>query len=131
MIVLDASVVVALLVDPGPVGRWAEDLALGGGLLAPHLLHVEVANVLRRQVRTGHLSAEGGGLAHADLLALPVSLVPYEPCGRRVWELGANLTSYDAWYVAVAELFDAPVATLDRRLSQAPGPRCPFLTPPS
>lgn len=103
----------------------------GGGLLAPHLMPVEVAHVLRRQVQAGHLSADGGGLAHADLLALPVTLVPYESCGRRVWELGGNLTSYDAWYVAVAELFEAPVATLDHRLVRAPGPRCLFLTPPA
>jgi hypothetical protein len=48
-----------------------------------------------------------------------------------VWELRANVTSYDAWYVAVAEQCDLPLATLDQRLARATGPRCRFHLPPS
>jgi predicted nucleic acid-binding protein len=68
-------------------------------------------------------------LAHADLLALRLDLVPYDVVGERIWQLRGNVGSSDAWYVAVAELLDAPLATLDRRLAAAPGPRCEFLTP--
>lgn len=57
--------------------------------------------------------------------------VPFAPFAERVWELRANVTSYDAWYVAVAEQFDLPLATLDRRLARSAGPRCRFLLPPS
>ena len=49
---------------------------------------------------------------------------------ERVWELRANLSSYDAWYVAIAELADMPLATLDQKLTRAPGPGCEFLLPP-
>lgn len=56
-------------------------------------------------------------------------LVPFEPFAERVWELRRNVTSYDAWYVAVAEAFRLPLATLDRRLSRASGPSCRFRLP--
>ena len=52
------------------------------------------------------------------------------PHAERVWALRHNLTAYDAWYVAVAEALDCPLATLDRRLSRASGPACEVLTPP-
>lgn len=61
---------------------------------------------------------------------MPWQLYPYEPFGARVWELRHNVTAYDAWYVAVAEMLGAPVATLDRRLIGATGPRCAFVVPP-
>ena len=64
------------------------------------------------------------------LLELGVSLFPYAPLAQRIWELRGNVTAYDAWYVALAEALDCELATVDRRLSRAPGCRCPFLTPP-
>ncbi|MGY6501244.1 MAG: type II toxin-antitoxin system VapC family toxin [Acidimicrobiales bacterium] len=127
-VVIDASAVVAALVDSGPDGQWAETL-LTSRLAAPHLLPVEVANVLRRAVQAGELTADIASLAHADLLDLRVELVSYDSVAARVWELRHNLTTYDAWYVAVAELLDAPLATLDQRLVLAPGPTCSFRTP--
>lgn len=127
--VVDASVVVAALVDDGPDGRWSEAVLLGGGLLAPHLMPVEVANVLRRAVLARKLSAAVASLAHDDLLALTVGFVPYHALARRVWELRGNATCYDGWYVALAESLDAPLATLDRRLAATPTARCAFLTP--
>lgn len=65
----------------------------------------------------------------APLAAPPVTLYPYAPCAVRAWELRANVTTHDAWYVALAELLDAPLATLDRSLSRASGPRCTFVLP--
>lgn len=127
-IVIDASAAVAALVDSGPEGVWAERL-LASDLAAPHLLHVEVANVLRRAASAGEISDDVASLAHADLLDLRVELVSYDTVAPRIWELRHNLTAYDAWYVAVAELLDAPLATLDRRLVEAPGSRCSFRTP--
>lgn len=127
-LVIDASTLVAALVDSGPDGRWAEKL-LTSDLAAPHLLPVEVANVLRRAANAGEITDDIASLAHADLLDLRVTLVAYETVAVRAWELRHNLTAYDAWYVAVAELLNAPLATLDQRLVNASGPTCDFRTP--
>ncbi len=128
-LVVDASVVVAALVDGGSVGGWAERLLVSDALVAPHLLPVEVANVLRRAAAAGDVSADAAALAHSDLLSLRVQLFAYEPFAERVWELRENLSSYDAWYVAVAERLDASLGTLDARLTKSPGTRCQFVTP--
>ena len=127
-LVVDASVIVAALVDSGPVGEWAEAL-LTLNLVAPQLLHVEVANVLRRAAHSGDISEDTASLAHVDLLDLRIDLVPYEVVATRVWDLRHNLTAYDAWYVAAAELMGCPLATLDQRLAAAPGSACTFHTP--
>ena len=129
-LVPDASVVVAALVDTGETGTWAEQLLASEPLAGPHLLGVEVASVLRRAVEAGELSSDVAALAHADLLDLRVELVGYATVGERVWELRENATPYDAWCVAVAELLNAPLVTLDRRLAAAPGPRCDIVLPP-
>lgn len=129
MIVVDASVVVAALVEGGSTGRWAEDILVSDNLAAPHLMPVEAANILRRAALAGDLTADAAALAHADLLDLRVDLFPYAPVATRAWELRANLTLYDACYVAVAELLGAGLATLDVRLARAPGTVCEFVTP--
>jgi len=128
-LVIDSSLVVAALVDSGPVGTWADHLLATDDLAAPHLLPVEVANVLRRATMAGEISADTGALAHADLLSLRVELFAYEPFATRVWELRDNVTAYDGWYVALAESLSAKLATLDLRLTKAAGPRCAFATP--
>ena len=92
---------------------------------------VEAANILRRAVLAKDVSADAAGLAHSDLLALRVDLYPYAPFAHRVWELRLNLTAYDSWYVSLAETLGWPLATLDVKLTGAPGPRCRFLTPAS
>ena len=128
-LVVDASLVAAALADGGPVGSWAEFMLGAHDLAAPHLMPSEVANILRRAELAGEISRETASLAHADLLALRVALFPYEPFAGRVWELRANLTAYDAWYVALAETLGTRLATLDARLAQASGPRCDFALP--
>lgn len=128
-LVVDASMVVAALLDSGAVGTWAESLLASEALAAPHLMPVEAANILRRAALAGDVSQDTASLAHGDLIELRVALFDYEPFAERVWALRANLTSYDAWYVAVAERLDAPLATIDDKLSSAPGARCAFSTP--
>jgi predicted nucleic acid-binding protein len=128
--VIDASVLVAAVVDVGPTGRWAESMLSGEPLAAPHLMPVEAANVLRRSAAAGLISADAANLAHVDLTALRVELFPYGPLAERVWSLRHNLTSYDAWYVALAESLDADLVTLDHRLGAAPGPICRIVSAP-
>ena len=127
--VVDASVLVAALVDDGEDGRWSEISIGRDALVAPELLLVESSNILRRLERAGIISNIEANAAHSDLLRLDVELFPFAPFAERVWALRGNLTGYDAWYVAVAERFECPLLTLDRKLSRATGPLCEFLVP--
>lgn len=129
-VVVDASVLVALTSDNGPTGDWAAGMLLSEEMLAPELALVEATNILRRLERTDRLSQLEAGSAAVDLVELGIQLFPFAPQAARVWALRANLTSYDALYVAIAEHVDAPLATLDRKLARAPGTRCAFLLPP-
>lgn len=131
MLVIDASVVVAALIDNGSSGIWAAQLLSTHSLAAPHLLPVEVSNILRRASLHKEISDDNASLAYADLLDLRTELFPFEPFAERVWELRLSVTAYDAWYVALAEALGAPLATLDKRLSRATGPRCNFELTPS
>lgn len=89
----------------------------------------ETSNIIRRHELSGLISADQAAQAHADLLDLGVEQWPYELLAARVWQLRANLSSYDASYVAVAELADTPLVTLDRRIGRAPNLRCIVLVP--
>jgi len=127
--VVDGSVLVAATTDAGSEGRWAEDVLEEGNVVAPHLVLVEATNVLRRLEGAKQLTRLEATAAQRDLLGLDILLLPFEPFAERVWELRRTITSYDAWYVAVAEALDLPLATLDRRLSRASGPSCRFRLP--
>ena len=128
--VVDASVVVAALVDLGPEGAWSEQTLVEGSLIAPELVLVESSNVLRRLERSREISEIEAALAHSALLRLELELFPFAPFADRVWALRENLTCYDAWYVAIAEAFECPLVTLDRKLSRASGPMCEIVTLP-
>lgn len=129
-VVVDASLLVAATSDAGAEGRWAEGVGASRQPHVPHLALVEATNILRRFELEGRLGRMEAGAAARDLLLLDLELVPFTPFAERVWELRANVTIYDAWSVAVAEQFDLPLATLDRHLARATGPRCRFLLPP-
>ncbi len=128
--VVDASVLVAALVDSGLEGKWAESALGEGDLAGPELALAEASNILRRLERAGHISRIEATTSHGDLLRLDIELFPFAPFAERVWALRGNLTSYDAWYVALAEALDCPLATLDRKLRRASGPTCEFIAPP-
>jgi len=98
-----------------------ERLAPDQTLHAPHLLAVEVAQVIRRYEAKGDITPVRGAEAIADLTDLDVARHPHEPLLPVIWRLRHNLTAYDAAYVALAEALDAPLVTLDSRLAAAPG----------
>ena len=129
-VVLDSSALVALLADGGREGEWVAGEIAEATLVGPHLCLIETADVLRRQEASGALTTVAAGEALDDLLALPIALWPYEPLARRTWELRRNLTIYDATYVALAELVEATLVTLDARMSRAPGLRCAVAVAP-
>lgn len=122
--VLDASVVVAALLDSGELGAWAEACVAEHDLVAPHLMMVEASNQLRRGVLTRAVATAEGTAAHRDLVRIPMELFPFAPFAARVWELRDTVTAYDAWYVALAEWLGCTLYTLDTRLARASGTRC-------
>jgi predicted nucleic acid-binding protein len=88
-------------------------------LHAPHLLDVEVAQVLRRYVAAAEITSERGREALADLTDFPIRRYPHDLLLARVWDLRNNFTAYDAVYVALAEALEAPLLTRDQRLGAA------------
>jgi predicted nucleic acid-binding protein len=121
LLVVDASAVVATLVERSPRGEAAATRMAGAALAAPDLIGYEVLNVLRRRRAAGQLSA-GEALRAVNLWsALAVDLWRLEALSGRVWELAGAMSSYDAAYVALAERLGAPLLTADRRLANAPG----------
>ena len=122
MIVVDASAVLdALLRTPAAASVERRLFEPSQTLHAPHLLDVEVAQVVRRYAGNGDIDAERGRMALADLADLPLHRYPHDFLLQRVWDLRNNFTAYDAMYVALAEALDAPLLTRDKRLAASPG----------
>ncbi len=128
-VVVDASVLVAALVDSGREGRWAESVVTSEVVASPELVMVETTSVLRRLELIKEITSMQATTAHRNLLRLDFELFPFNPFAHRIWDLRKNLTSYDAWYVALAEGLDYPLATLDKKLRGATGPMCSFMMP--
>ena len=124
MIVLDASAMVELLFGTSK-GQQVRDRYLGGGesFHLPHLLDLEVVQVLRRYSNQRMVADRRIEQALQDFLDFPLTRHPHEALLPRVWELRANLTAYDGVYVALAEVLNVPMVTCDGRLAHAPGHR--------
>jgi predicted nucleic acid-binding protein len=122
MIVLDASAAIEWLLQT-PAGTRVDRRIFSHqvSLHAPHLLDLEVAQVLRRYVRDKIMTAQRGQEALEDLEGLPLNRYPHDFLIPRVWQLRANLTAYDAVYVALSEVLDAPLLTCDSGMASAPG----------
>ena len=122
LVVLDASAAVEMLLH-GSAGTEVRRRIVGHELHVPYLVEIEVAEALRNAVRRARLSPDRGRDALDDLAELPIVPYPLGALRERVWELGTNVTAYDAVYVALAEALDAPLVTCDGRLARAPGLR--------
>jgi predicted nucleic acid-binding protein len=92
-------------------------------LHAPHLIDLEIAQTLRRYQAIGELSPQRARQALLAFAQMPIERHPHWPFFERIWELRRNLTAYDAAYVALAEVLEAPLLTCDRALASAPGHR--------
>ena len=127
MIVIDASAAIEWVLQT-PKGAQIEvrifrKAGESPRLHAPHLLDVEVAQVLRRHVAKGLVSEARGQTALEDFLQIPLLRYPHDVLLPRVWELRKNLTAYDAVYVALAEVFEMSFLTCDANIAGAPGHR--------
>ena len=122
MIVLDASAAVAWLLQTS-AGKEIENRIYSRreSLHAPHLLDLEVGQVLRRLARDGMVSAPRTEQAIQDLVDLRVTRYPHFSLLPRIWQLRHNLTAYDAVYVVLAETIAAPLITRDARVKSASG----------
>jgi predicted nucleic acid-binding protein len=122
VIVVDASALLEALLRT-PAAEAVEKRLFGARetLHAPHLLDIEVTQVIRRYAAIGELDIERGRAALDDLGEFPLRRYPHSFLLPRVWELRNNLTAYDAVYVALAEVLDAPLLTRDRHLAAAAG----------
>jgi predicted nucleic acid-binding protein len=124
VIVIDASALIEVLLNTPASAKVAERLfGHADTLHAPHLLDLEVAQVLRRYTLSGEMSMERSEQALEDLSDLPLNRYPHDIFLRRIWSLRRNLTAYDAAYVALAEALDAPLITRDAALAKVPGHR--------
>jgi predicted nucleic acid-binding protein len=124
VIVLDASAAIEWLLQTAVGARVEERIFSHAATLhAPHLLDIEVAQVLRRYVRAGIITPSRGQEALEDLFDLSLTRYPHDVLLGRVWDLRNNLTAYDAAYVALAEALDAPLVTCDGKIASAAGHR--------
>jgi predicted nucleic acid-binding protein len=122
LIVIDASALLEILLQTSRAERLMDRaLAESERLHAPHLLDIEVANVLRRLVQRKEVTTERAGEAFEDLSNLAIERHDHAPLLPRIWELRDSITAYDGAYVALAEALDAPLLTCDGRLARAHG----------
>jgi predicted nucleic acid-binding protein len=121
LIVVDASAMLEVLLGTD-TGLRIEDRLFSRteSLHAPHLLDVEVAQVLRRYEAMRELSPERGLEALTDLADFPLHRYSHDLLLPRIWEMRQNVAAYDAAYLALAELLVAPLVTCDKRLASAP-----------
>lgn len=127
MIVLDASAAIALLVDSGPTGGRVGEVLLQHELAYPSLLHYEIASALRRLAASKVITPQLAVRSLGESTQLNGQSFEFADLAERVWELRRNLSTYDAAYVALAELLEVPLLTLDSRLRKAPGTHCQFI----
>lgn len=124
MIVPDASAVLEVLLGTAAAPEIQERLFAGReSLHVPHLLDLEVTQVLRRYVLGGELTPQRGKQALADLADFPILRYPHDLFLPRIWALRHNATAYDAAYLALAESLAAPLITCDARLAVMSGHR--------
>ncbi len=122
MIVVDASTLLELLLNTEIAPQVADRLFDAQDTLhAPHLLDLEIAQVLRRYERARALSAARANDAFSDLAGMQITRYPHDFLLPRIWALRRNLTAYDGAYLALAEILGATLVTRDTALKSAKG----------
>lgn len=124
MLVVDASCLFEVVADTPRAATIAARLAQDADHVAPHVVDVEVMGVIRAQYLRGRLDGTAAGQATADLRDWPGQRVGHRLLLDRAWELRDSVRGWDAFYVALAEAFDATLVTMDARLARAHGPSC-------
>jgi predicted nucleic acid-binding protein len=123
MRVVDASVLVAMLVESEYNEAAGRAVRRERSIWAPVLVDAEVGNALRRQVRMRKISRREADDALDALRAIRLQRVLHQHLVKRAWELRHNISFYDGLYIALAEEMDSPLLTVDQKLARAPGLR--------
>jgi predicted nucleic acid-binding protein len=129
MLVVDAGALFEVVADTPRAESVRAVLMSDQDHAAPHLIDVEVLGVVRSFELEGRLDPTAAAQAVDDLRIWPGERFGHGSLIPRVWELRHNVRGRDAFYVALAEALDAPLLTLDGRLTRSSGPRCRFVTP--
>jgi predicted nucleic acid-binding protein len=129
MLVVDASCLFGVLSGDRHAEPVRQRLAEDPDHAAPHIIDVEVFSVIRREHRLGRLDATGADQAVAELQEWPGERFGHRLLLGRAWELRHTVRGWDAMYVALAEMLDAVLVTLDTRLAAAAGPACRMEVP--
>jgi predicted nucleic acid-binding protein len=124
MLIVDASCLYEVVADATQADRVRARLALDPDHAAPHLIDAEVLSIVRRDHRLGRLDATAAHQAVEDLRAWPGERFGHRSLLERAWELRESVRSWDALFVALAEVLEAPLVTLDERLGRVAGLRC-------
>ncbi len=123
--VVDASVLTVFYVsDDSRRAAVSGRLAAGDALFAPAHIDVEVVSALRGLARLSRTVDRSAPRALTHLAGFPLRRMPLAPLLERMWHLRANVTAYDAAYIALAEQLNCALITCDAKLANASGPRC-------
>jgi predicted nucleic acid-binding protein len=124
MLIVDASCLYEVVADAAQAERVRQRLALDPDHAAPQVIDVEVLSIIRRDHLLGRLDATAARQAVEDLRDWPGERYGHRSLLERAWELRANVRTWDAVYVALAEVLGATLLTADRRLGRARGLAC-------
>lgn len=129
MIVLDASAVLEFLLRT-PRAKKVESFLYDQdqSLHAPGLIDIEVVHTLRRLCFEGTITRTRAQEAIEDFLDLDIERYTHQPFVKRIWKLRNSLSAYDASYVVLAEILQAPLVTADIKLSNSHGHKAKIIT---
>ena len=124
MLVTDAGAWVRALFDEGPQGSVRARLRREAYVDAPALIDLEFLSAARGLLARRLVTRGAAEESIERFLRAPIDRHAHGLLAWRAWELRANLTPYDASYVALAEMLGTALLTVDRRLARAPMIRC-------
>ncbi|HVM01400.1 MAG TPA: type II toxin-antitoxin system VapC family toxin [Acidimicrobiales bacterium] len=124
MLIVDASCLYEVVADTARADDVRARLLLDPDHAAPSVVDVEVIGVIRRDRLSGRLDPTAAAQAVTDLRDWPGERFAHRPLLDRVWGLSGSVRTWDAFYVALAEVMQATLVTSDARLARASGPRC-------
>ena len=129
MIVVDASCLFEVVIDSPRAESIRQRMAADDDHAAPHVVDIEVFSLVRRDLLLGKIDPTFAELAIDDLRSWPGERHGHRALLGRAWELRHTVRGWDGAYVALAEVLEATLVTLDARLARAPGPRCAIEVP--
>lgn len=118
--VIDCSAMVELLVAKTQTGESiAQRVTAAHTLHAPYVLDGEILSALLGLLRGQKITEQEADTALSNYQVFPIERHDVLPLWPRLKSLRANLSAYDAQYVALAEALDVPLITADARMKRS------------